>query len=450
MSIIGIGLGFGDEGKGTITDYLCALLASPMVVRYNGGPQTAHHVVLPDGKTHCFSQFGSGTLAGAVTYLTQYALVDPLAIEAEAEALQTLGFDRATEGLYIHPKSLVVTPFQKHYNRMLEYSRGALRHGSCGRGVGQTMADAQTDPEAVVRVEDLLNRSILEAKLDFWQEKRIYEAQVLADSYPELALTTFLKQLSQPDYVERLLAVYWRFNRSGVKITSQFPYPVEEALFEPAQGVLLDPEYGWWPNVTKTRTTLANAKLITTEAKPTYIGIIRAYATRHGAGVLVTEEPTLSRAIPELHNGVDQWQGHFRLGWFDAIASSYAVAIAGEKLDWLALTNVDRLEELSEWKACIGYCLPEEKKDLDEFFEWEKVRNGKVFISRLKCPEKPSQERQERCNQILALCRPVYRQFTTQTRLLDFIEKSLGVPLGIVSSGPTNRDKMCLAHLTVS
>ena len=74
------GLGYGDEGKGSVVDFLAESSGSKTVVRYNGGPQAAHHVVR-NGYTHCFSQFGSGSLANdSTTYLSKHMLVYPLAL----------------------------------------------------------------------------------------------------------------------------------------------------------------------------------------------------------------------------------------------------------------------------------------------------------------------------------------------------------------------------------
>ena len=86
------GLGFGDEGKGSIVDFLTYRYDVSLIVRFNGGPQAAHHVVTPDRKFHCFSQFGSGSFhAGVKTYLSKYMLIDPFSLELEEDALKKVG-----------------------------------------------------------------------------------------------------------------------------------------------------------------------------------------------------------------------------------------------------------------------------------------------------------------------------------------------------------------------
>ena len=74
-----IGSQYGDEGKGRTVDFVCSNLAGKtLVVRYNGGAQAGHTVVL-NNKRHIFSQFGSGTLRGCDTYFAEECLFDPLA-----------------------------------------------------------------------------------------------------------------------------------------------------------------------------------------------------------------------------------------------------------------------------------------------------------------------------------------------------------------------------------
>ena len=131
------GLGFGDEGKGSIVDALVRRQGFRTVVRFNGGPQAAHHVVLPDGRWHCFAQFCSGMLSPRTqSWLSEFMLVDPLALQKEELALRKLGVQNAFQRLYIDAACVVVTPFHKHLNRLQECLRDQTRHGSCGLGVG--------------------------------------------------------------------------------------------------------------------------------------------------------------------------------------------------------------------------------------------------------------------------------------------------------------------------
>ena len=89
QAFIVVGLGYGDEGKGTVTDYLTRKFQAHTIIRFNGGSQAAHHVVTNEGLTHCFAQFGSGSLVANVkTYLSSYMVVDPLSLIVENKALE--------------------------------------------------------------------------------------------------------------------------------------------------------------------------------------------------------------------------------------------------------------------------------------------------------------------------------------------------------------------------
>jgi adenylosuccinate synthase len=94
-----IGANFGDEGKGLLTDYLCAQGAG-MVVRFNGGANAGHTVVTPDGKRHVFSHFGSGSFCDVPTFLSPYFVCNPVLFFHELETLHKLG---VSPTVYAHP-----------------------------------------------------------------------------------------------------------------------------------------------------------------------------------------------------------------------------------------------------------------------------------------------------------------------------------------------------------
>ena len=164
QAILVVDLGFGDAGKGSLVDYYVRHYRAHTVVRFNGGAQAAHNVVTPDGRHHKFSQFGSGTFVpGVRTHLSRYMLVDPVALLAEERHLRQVGVPDAFARLTIDPNAPVVTPFQRAANRLRELQRAAGRHGSCGMGIGETMADLIADPAQVLHARDLLRRpSVLE------------------------------------------------------------------------------------------------------------------------------------------------------------------------------------------------------------------------------------------------------------------------------------------------
>src|SRR4051812_1182585 len=132
-----VGLGYGDEGKGSTVDYLVRQTESKLVIRFSGGPQCAHNVVTPDGRHHTFAQFDSGSLVpGVKTYLSEKVLVNIPQLLHEAEGLAKLGVRNPLELISINPQCVVITEYHKILNRLTEYSRGSNAHGSCAQGVG--------------------------------------------------------------------------------------------------------------------------------------------------------------------------------------------------------------------------------------------------------------------------------------------------------------------------
>ncbi|GAB2617262.1 adenylosuccinate synthetase [Paractinoplanes abujensis] len=322
-----VDLGYGDAGKGTVVDALCAYSAKRAVLRFNGGAQAAHNVVTEDGRQHTFAQFGSGTLRGVPTHLTRYVVVDPLALAAEAAAL-----GNPFELLTVDGDALLATPWHRAANQRRERARGGDRHGSCGMGVGETMAYAASHPGAP-RVSDTLSRTRLRRRLAA-VESDLGPAGVPLDDVVD-AFRAFGRTVAivGPTYGERLL-------REG------------PCVFEGAQGVLLDEWRGWHPHTTWSTTTFGNVSELC--GSFTRIGVVRTYTTRHGAGPFVTEDATLD--LPEGHNATGEWQGAFRVGHFDAVAHRYAVEVAGG-VDGLAVTHLDVPERCPALRICESYTI---------------------------------------------------------------------------------------------
>ncbi|BCJ41855.1 adenylosuccinate synthetase [Actinoplanes ianthinogenes] len=317
-----VDLGYGDAGKGTVVDALCGRGAVRAVLRFNGGAQAAHNVVTDDGRHHTFSQFGSGTLRGVPTHLTRFMIVDPLALAAEAAALGN-PFDLLT----VDGDALLATPWHRAANHLRERSD---RHGSCGMGVGETVAYALSTPEAP-RVADVRSPARLRRRLTMVRDAYGFRDIPLDDVVD--AFTAFGRTVRIVDdrYTGRLLA-------DG------------PCVFEGAQGVLLDEWRGWHPHTTWSTTTFDNVA----ELCPSFrrLGVVRTYTTRHGAGPFVTEDPGLD--LPEAHNGHGEWQGAFRAGHFDAVAHRYAVEVCGG-VDELAVTHLDAPLREPALRICTSY-----------------------------------------------------------------------------------------------
>jgi len=465
------GLGYGDEGKGTIVDYLTRKHQAKTIIRYNGGSQAAHHVVAPNGLTHCFSQFGSGMMIPNVaTYLSEMMLIDPLALEKEALVLADKRIRDALKRTTINGNCLIVTPFHKIIGQILELSRMEAKYGSVGMGVGQAVADGNLFGPEALRVRDLISRETLFRKLDFlWRVKLDLAEQIAGECPNDSEITKRLNQIQQTDYVERLADAYIQFiSNSGVRIIDgNIPAEIFRdgaVIFEGAQGVLLDVDYGFWPYVTKTKITFENAdKLLNlVSVQPVKIGVMRAYGTRHGPGPFITESSSLTESIPDSNNGTNEWQGPFRIGWFDLLTARYAIDVADE-IDEIALTNLDRLSGHKKIRVCISYeYLGPETDELSDYFEWELTSNNRIKITKLKPVLLRKEGHQEQLTKLLFKCIPLefidfpgwetrldgiaeFKELPKQAReYVEFFQskEGLGIPISIISIGPTWRDKI--------
>ena len=450
QAIVLVGLGFGDCGKGSVTDFLCRKHNSRLVCRFNGGSQAAHHVVLKDGRTHCFSQFGSGTLAGAETYLSRYMVVNPLLLQYEEEHLATLGVTDAYQRLAIDEGALVTTPFHMAANRLRELHREALlvckeegagRHGSCGMGVGETVSDSLQDPDSAIRMKDFCKQSVVKAKLESIRQKKMLEAISLLDDLPvELSEDMTKKVMSEYNMLEDRTMLdfcmerYYHLIDVGVRIVDQdYLRGVLDSgttIFEGAQGVLLDEEYGFHPYSTWSNCTFHNALELLKgfSGKVTRMGVTRTYLTRHGVGPFPSEDPD-ARVVE--HNTTGDWQGKFRVGWYDFVLARYAREVLGG-MDEVALNHLDHIS--GPQKVCLRYDCSTKPfyKLLLDANTWEAYQTLKPYFDDEGIPY----------HHFLDIyAEPVFTTLSNPERLISGISKTMRAPVTIFSYGSTADDK---------
>jgi adenylosuccinate synthase len=441
------GLGYGDEGKGTWTDFLARAEPVHTVVRFNGGAQAGHNVVTPDGRHHTFAQFGSGTFVrGVSTHLSRFMLLNPMRLLHEDEQLQALGVPDALARLTIDRQALVTTPFQVAANRLHELARGDARHGSCGMGIGETMSDWLTYGDRTILAGDLADPARLRRKLQLIRELKLEQlADVLATLPDTEAVERERRVLLGDDAVDACVRAYGYVASQTRLVDGSFLGRLLDLpgamVFEGAQGVLLDEWHGFHPYTTWSTTTFKNALTLLAEqaydGEVVKLGLLRAYMTRHGAGPLVGEASELRTIFADPYNVANDWQQGFRVGYFDAVASRYAFEVAGRP-DLLAVTHLDQLVRAPECQIAVAYRYRGDVADLRQYVE---VEDG--LVVRLRPSAVPEDlEYQARLTEIVAHCDPVYRRISGGVGgLLDAIQHQLGVPIGLTSAGPTAADK---------
>ena len=445
-----VDLGFGDAGKGSTVDWLCSPAAGPAarsaakgsrrdaagagasryraVIRFNGGAQAGHNVVTPDGRHHTFAQFGAGTFHGVPTHLSRFMLVEPFGLAAEAAHLASLGVPRPFDLLSADSRALLTTPYHRAANRVREAARdrtpGATRHGSCGMGIGETVSfSLAVSPDKPPRVGDCRSRPALLGKLAALRDHLAADLELSGLRLPE--------DLPSPD---RVADVYQAFAEQ-VRIVDEERSGYLEAVldsgpcvFEGAQGVLLDEWYGFHPHTTWSTTTFANADQLLAESgrdrdSAVRLGVVRTYTTRHGAGPLVTEDAALAPGLPEPHNETGAWQGAFRIGHFDAVAHRYALDVCGGA-DALVVTHADA--GAAGRRLCRAY---QASADVPP-------------MARLPRSLLPDLDYQRLLTKTVSKCEPLYREGPEDPRdWPDLIGEELATPVGLVSHGPTWRQK---------
>ena len=318
-----IGAGYGDEGKGLMTDLLAAATPDAVVVRSNGGAQAGHTVVAKTGARHVFHHVGSGAFAGAATHLSRHFVAHPMLFLEEWTALRACGAELRISS---DPRALITTPFDVAINQAVELARGSSRHGSTGVGFGETIERNQ-HPDFALTTQDLFRPDLarrLERIRSHWLPARLAALEVsevpasIAHALDDSTLIArFLDDCDR--YLSRV--ALWPDRRLRDK---------GHVIFEAAQGLLLDQDYGAFPHVTRSNTGLPNMLQIAAEANIQAIDVTyvtRCYTTRHGQGPLPGETPQLDgMRVEDATNAPNAWQGPLRTAPLDVHVLRHAVA----------------------------------------------------------------------------------------------------------------------------
>ncbi|MFO0858262.1 MAG: adenylosuccinate synthase [Phycisphaerales bacterium] len=424
-----VGLQWGDEGKGKLVDLLAA--NHDAVVRYNGGANAGHSVVV-GGTRYSLHLVPSGILyPGKAAVIGNGVVVDPWKLNEEVVGLRQRGIDPS--GLVVSDRAHVVLPYHKHedglredlLNRGAEAGSNQSKIGTTRRGIGPAYAD-KAHRAGAVRMGDLLRPDALRERLSIALALKKSMLQGLsgglgADAAADFDLETLYT---------KCLAIGKEF-APMIKDTTHMLHSMLAAdkavLFEGANGSLLDVDHGTYPYVTGS-SCIASGIGTGTGVPATRLtritGVMKAYTTRVGSGPMPTElHDNIAHTIRERGREYGTTTGRpRRVGWLDLMALRYSVMINGATD--LALTMLDVLSGLSEVKACTGYTL--NGKPL-EYFTPDALDLARVTPVFTTFPG---------WSEDISNCKSRRELPANARSYVEFIEKFAGVPARFVSVGP--------------
>jgi adenylosuccinate synthase len=423
-AIVLIGAQWGDEGKGKVTDLLGEQV--DYVVRYQGGNNAGHTVILPDGRKFALHLLPSGVLTpGCTPVIGNGVVIDPKVLLGEIDALAER--DVSCDRLLISADAHLVMPHHRALDRVVERYLGSARIGTTGRGIGPAYGDKVG--RVGIRVQDLLDPGILRQKLDLvLREKN----QVLVKVYNRKAVDLDAVLEEYLAYAQRL--------RPYIADTRLILAKALEAgatvLLEGAQATLLDLDHGTYPFVTSSNPTAGGA-CVGSGIPPTRItqvvGVIKAYTTRVGAGPFPTElfdDNGMHMLKIGQEYGTTTGRER-RCGWFDAVVARYAVRVNG--ITDLVVTKLDVLSGMEKVPICVGYEVDGERLD-------EMPMTQTAFHH-----AKPIYEEHDGWWEDISKCRRIEELPDNARRYLERVEELAGARISTVGVGP-GRDENVILH----
>ena len=344
-AIVLLGAQWGDEGKGKATDLLGGRV--DYVVRYQGGNNAGHTVVIGDEK-YALHLLPSGILSpGVIPVIGNGVVVDPAVLLHEMAGLEARGVD--TSRLLISASAHLITPYHVTLDKVSERFLGKSKIGTTGRGIGPTYMDKVG--RLGIRVQDLFDPSILRQKVE----------GALANKN-QVLIKVFNRRELEVDAITEELLQYAEPLRPHVADTALVLNDALDAgkivLLEGGQGTLLDVDHGTYPFVTSSNPTAGGACTgsgIGPSRVTRGIGLLKAYTTRVGSGPFPTE--LLDECGERLRSvggevGVTTGRPR-RCGWFDAPIARYATRVNG--LTDIFLTKLDVLTGIERIPVCVAY-----------------------------------------------------------------------------------------------
>lgn len=420
--IVVIGSQWGDEGKGKVIDFLAS--KSDYTVRFHGGNNAGHTIVNPKGEfvLHIIPSgiFNPNSLA----VISNGVVIDPEVLITEIALLEESGIN-VKGRLLISPRANLIMPYHKILDGLYEREKGASKGGTTKRGIGPAYADKVSYNG--IRIGDLFDESKLSEKL-----------KVQLDLKNRI-LIAFGEESLDPEEIEKNLLSFKR------KISTYIKEPMDllnsaldegkQVLFEGAQGIFLDNDWGTYPFVTGSNSLISSVTSgagVSVKKIDEVIGVAKAYTTRVGNGPFPTElDNKIGETLRKIGNEFGATTGRKRrCGWLDLELLRFAAKINGYTS--FAITKLDVLDSFSEIKVSTHYLYKDKRINYEDLATvdmnsvkpnyvtlkgWESSTRGLTKYSSLPIEAK---------------------------KYLHFIEEQLGTPITLVSTGSKRNETISL------
>ncbi len=419
QSVVVVGSQWGDEGKGKVVDWLSE--RADVIVRFQGGHNAGHTLVI-DGVTYKLSLLPSGVVRkNKVSIIGNGVVIDPWALLSEIEKVQKQGVEVTAKTLRIAENACLILPIHQKLDAASEALRGNNKIGTTGRGIGPAYEDKVG--RRAIRVCDLAQPDVLKTQI----------ADMLAHHNPTLVASgdtpLTVEEILKPllDVAEKLLP----YSTPVWRLLADYRAKGKRILFEGAQGIMLDVDYGTYPFVTSSNTLSGSAANGSGSGMHTIgyvLGITKAYTTRVGSGPFPSElTDEIGQQLGERGHEFGTVTGRKRrCGWFDAVMVKQAVTVGG--INGIALTKLDVLDGLKTLKICTGY-------DIDgQRYDYLPAARG------LQAAAKPIYEEIEGWSESTRGARSWAQLPAQAIKYIRRIEELIGCPVALLSTSPDRED----------
>lgn len=422
-----VGAQWGDEGKAKITDLLAEY--ADVIIRYQGGCN-AGHTVVANNETYKFHLIPSGVLyKNKFCFIAAGTVIHPETFLKETQELIDRGVNLSS--LKISPLASITLPYHIDIDGISEQTSGKDKIGTTKKGIGPTYSDKIG--RYGLKIQDLYDEELLNARLDaiLPLKNKMLEKVFNSKTYSKEEMLEYCKKYAEifrPYVCDEWVGELSTALKEDKKI-----------LFEGAQGIMLDIDYGTYPYVTSSN-PIGGGAATGSGIGPTHIenviGVTKAYVTRVGEGPFMTE------LLDETGERIRTIGGEFgtttgrprRCGWFDAVLSRYCVLVGG--LTEMAITKLDVFDTFDELKVCVAY------KD---------TRNGKIYkdyptnINMHKYLE-PVYETYKGWREDISKAKSMDELPANAKTYLNKLEELVGIPIKIVSVGPDREQTIILEN----